>query len=67
LDHFVGVEKLEVKIFRDQPAHGRFPRAHETDEREVDGMPVILHDDGLTKKRRGRTPNSRARQAGKFG
>jgi hypothetical protein len=34
---------MKPQIFRDQPADGRFARAHKTDERKVDDVAVVVH------------------------
>jgi hypothetical protein len=42
---------------RDEATHRGLARAHEADEREVDGVPVRLHDDEVAENRGGRTTN----------
>ena len=36
LDVVVAVDALEAESLRDRPAHGRFARAHEADQVEID-------------------------------
>ena len=48
LDDFVRVEIIEMQLFGDEPADGRLARAHETDERDVDDVAVVVHDNELT-------------------
>jgi hypothetical protein len=43
LDQLVGVEIIEVQLLGDEPAHGGFARAHETDERDVDEATGVVH------------------------
>jgi len=43
-------------LIRNQPAHGRLARAHEADEREVDGSPVDVHRNELAEIAGQRTP-----------
>jgi hypothetical protein len=37
-----------MQLLGGEPAHGRLARAHETDERDVDDLAVVLHGHGLT-------------------
>ena len=43
LNEFVRVEKRKMQPLRDEPAHGGFPRAHESNEREVAWWQPALH------------------------
>ena len=56
LNQFVRVEIIEMQLVGHQPAHGRLARAHETDEREIDEVAVVVHGHGLTDFRARRTP-----------
>jgi uncharacterized Zn-binding protein involved in type VI secretion len=48
LNQLIRVKILEVQLFGDDPAHGSLARAHETDERDVDEMAIVVHGDKVT-------------------
>src|ERR1019366_3497416 len=56
LDEVIRVEKIKMQQLGDQVANRGLARAHETDEREVDELAVVLYGDGLAENRGGRTP-----------
>jgi hypothetical protein len=43
LDHRVGVHEAELNLFCDEPADGGFARAHETDQRQIVDVALIIH------------------------
>ena len=48
---FVGVEKMEMQNLRDEPAHGRFARAHEADQSQIFDFPRVVHNGCLAEMR----------------
>ena len=67
LNQLVGVDEFKAELLRNVPAHRRFARAHEADEREIDDVAVTLHGDGLAENAARRTPHfSRAGQVSGF-
>ena len=43
LDQFIRIEVFKAQLVGDEAANGRLARAHETDERDVDEMTVVVH------------------------